>query len=182
MLVVNKKDLKLANDCYRKALKLGAAHDPMLDKKFSIKKATDSEAIAALQQMVAEHEAKKDYVAAAWCYAQLLERDKNNSELKLKYGTTLLLDGKLKQSLPLLIAAEGKVKDKLSAQLLLAANYRLLGKTSQADKNYQQALILLKSTPKYRQTAAVKQLNMTIKKRFGTKAGKEFKQITTKLK
>ncbi len=183
ILIINKKDPKMASACYHKALKLGIAHDPILDKKFSVKKqAGNSEAVSALQQMVVQHEAKKDYVAAAWCYSQLLELDKNNSELKLKYATVLLLNNKFKQSLPLLQAAVKNAKDKLTAQLLLGANYLLIGDTKAADKSYRQALTLLKATPKYQPTASIKQLNTTINKKLGSNTSKIFKQITAKLK
>jgi Tfp pilus assembly protein PilF len=183
LLATDKKAQQEAGDCYRKALKLGAAHDPMLDKIFAVKsKSSDSEAVAALRQMAAGHEAQKDYVAAAWCYSQLLALDKNNPELKLKYGTILLLDSKPDKSLPLLQAAAKNANDKLTAQLLLGANYLLLNKTTEAGNIYRQALQLLKATPQYRQTVAVKQLSAAIMKKLGTKAGKEFKQVNAKLK
>ncbi len=183
LLATDKKAQQEAGDCYRKALKLGAAHDPMLDKIFAVKsKSSDSEAVVALRQMAAGHETQKDYVAAAWCYSQLLALDKNNPELKLKYGTILLLDSKPDKSLPLLRVAAKNANDKLTAQLLLGANYLLLNKTTEAGNIYRQTLQLLKATPQYRQTVAVKQLNAAIMKKLGTKAGKEFKQVNAKLK
>jgi Flp pilus assembly protein TadD len=183
LLATDKKRYKEARDYYHKALKLGIAHDKMLDKKFKVKPVSNaSEAVLTLRKMAIQHTAKKDYIAAAWCYSQLISLDPKNAELKLSYGTVLLLDGKYKQSLPLLKVAATAAKDKLTAQLLLGANYLLLNKNKMAAQVYKQALTLLKATPKYRQVVAVKELNRIIQKKMGTKTTTEFKQICGQLK
>lgn len=175
ILVKDNTQQKAAGNYYRKALKLGATNDMMLDKIFAIKAtAKASEAVSTLRQMASQHEAQKNYVAAAWCYSQLLALDKHNPAIKLKYATVLLLDNKPKQALPLLKATVTTAKDKLTGLLLLGANYLMLNNTAEATKIYRQALLLLKAAPKYRLPAAVKQLNTTLKNKLGNSAGKEF--------
>jgi Tfp pilus assembly protein PilF len=178
LLSRDKKSHKEAGEYYRKALKLGAANDRMLDKIFSVKTtSSESEAVTALRQMASQHENKKDYVAAAWCYSQLLALDKNNSKIKLKYATVLLLDEKPDQALPLIKSSLATTKDKLNALLLLGANYLMLNKTAEASKIYKQAMPLLKAAPKYRLPAAIKMINTSIKNKMGNKVGKEFELI-----
>lgn len=170
LLSENPKRKADALKCYDQALQLGAKPDALLDKILKGKAdKNESEAVRTLAAMAVQHESKKDYVAAAWCYSQLTAMEPENYKFRERYGYVLMRQNRFDVALPELEKAHKLEPENLTCLLLLGANYVISGKNAEALKVYEQAGKMLDKDPKYKLPDMVSEFDKQAKEKLQDK-------------
>jgi Flp pilus assembly protein TadD len=165
------KSIKLNPDsaaCYRKARKLGAAPDPLLEKALSKKLADNSEMIEFLTKAAVEAERSKDWTSAAWYYAQLSKLTPGKSLYSNKLTMAYLMQDKPDKALQ----AVSPSNKNIDGLLLAGIAYALSDNSTQADKYLKQALNFKRKAPAYLDPVYSKTEKYLLKSGTKDKSGK----------
>jgi Flp pilus assembly protein TadD len=164
----DKKRLDEAAACYRKARKLGAAPDPLLEKALSKKLADNSEMIEFLTKAAVEAERSKDWTSAAWYYAQLSKLTPGKSLYSNKLTMAYLMQDKPDKALQ----AVSPSNKNIDGLLLAGIAYALSDNSTQADKYLKQALNFKRKAPAYLDPVYSKTEKYLLKSGTKDKSGK----------